>query len=169
MGALLGFLGKAVLPAGSRWIIYGALAFSLATLLTGYGYMKGSERLYKYQAEQARAAVAVVTKQGIVTERVVNHYIKVKGATQTVTQTVEKEVVKYVETNTGSCLDGRWRVLHDAAASNTVPQASGGTDAAPGAAQALATVTGNYSVCHREEDKLRALQEWVREQQKARP
>ena len=62
MGALakrLGGLAGQIAPSWWRWIAYGTLVFSAAALLVGWGYSKGVERLYTYQAEQARQAVAI--------------------------------------------------------------------------------------------------------------
>lgn len=84
------------------------------------GNEHGTQKLTEYIGEQAKEAVRIVTKQGEVTTQVVTEYVKVKGATQVVTQTVEKEVVKYADSNPGSCLDPAWRRLHDDAAANKV-------------------------------------------------
>lgn len=155
-----------------RLAIYGLLIAGAAAACAGWGYMKGVERLYTYQADQARQAVKIVVKQGEATERVVVRYVKVRGATQVITQTVEKEVLRYVDTNPGSCLDHRWGVLHDAAAANTLPPTPGPTDGASGApkaAEALQAVTDSYAACHRTADRLDALQAWVRAQAEVRP
>ena len=74
-------------------------------------------------AENQAAALKIITKQGEATQKVVDHYIKVKGDTQTVTKTVEKEVVKYEQANTGLCLDADWRRVHDLAAADALPKA----------------------------------------------
>jgi hypothetical protein len=98
---------------------------------------------------------------------VVTRYIKVAGKTQTVTNTVTKEVVRYAQANPGFCLDARWGELHDAAAENVVPPTAvdpDGAARAPTAAGALETITENYGACHRTADRLEALQQWVREQ-----
>ena len=165
-------LAGGLLGNWQRLAIYGLLATIALGAATGWGYMKGVERLYAYQAEQASQAVRIIVKQGEVTERVVTKYVKVAGATRTVTQTVEKEVIRYVDQNPGSCLDSRWGELHDAAAANTVPPAPGPADGAgraPTAAQALEAVTGSYGACHRTADRLDALQAWVRAQGEVRP
>lgn len=73
-----------------RLAIYGLLIAGAAAACAGWGYMKGVERLYTYQADQARQAVKIVVKQGEATERVVVRYVKVRGATQVITQTVER-------------------------------------------------------------------------------
>lgn len=97
----------------------------------------------------------------------VTRYIKVKGDTEVVTQTITKEVVRYAEANPGYCLDAGWRLLHDNAARNAIPDPGvkpDGEGGAPTAATAIQTVTGNYAACNRTADRLDALQAWVREQ-----
>lgn len=150
-----------------RYLVYGALAAAVAALLVGYGYHLGVKRLWDYQAKEATEAVRVAKVQGAVTERVVTKYVKVAGATQVVTNTVKEEVVRYVERNPGSCLDAQWGRLHDAAALNRVPDPESVAHVsagAPTAAAAVETVTENYAACHRNADRLEALQEWVKEQ-----
>ena len=103
--------------------------------------------------------------------RVVDRYVKVKGDTQVVTETITKEVVRYADANPGTCLDAGWRLLHDAAAANTVPDPGLKPDAAAGAptaAAALQTVSANYAACWRTANRLDALQAWIREQQAVR-
>lgn len=104
-----------------RYLVYGALALAVMLAAWIHGYSRGERKLWTYQAEQAKAAVVIITKRGKVTERVVTEYIKVAGETQVVTNTVEKEVVRYATLNPSSCLDFGWRRLHDAAARNQLP------------------------------------------------
>lgn len=125
-----------LLGGWQRILLYGAVAAAVCAGLIGYGYHKGVQRLWEYQAAQARETVRIVTKQGKVTEKVVTKYVKVAGETQVVTNTIEKEVVRYAEKNPGACLDDDWRRLHDAAASNTLPKPAAPADGAvraPGA------------------------------------
>lgn len=137
------------------------------------GYQVGAEKLETYRTEQFTAATKINTQRAAVTEKIVTRYIKVKGDTEVITRTVEKEIVRYAESNPGLCIDGAWRVLHDAAAHNTVPDPAGipygAAGAPPRAAEALGTVTANYAACHRTADRLDALQGWVREQEQVRP
>lgn len=155
---------------------YRLLAIGLAMVaLFGFGWLKGNEhgtaKLTEYIGAQAKEGVRIVTKQGQVTEKIVIQYVKVAGATKVVKETVEKEVIKYAESNPGYCLDARWRLLHDAAASNTLPDATrltDGTISAPRAAEALDTVSANYANCNAAEDRLDALQSWVTKQTKVR-
>ena len=152
---------------------YRILAIGLACVaLFGYGWFKGNahgtQKLIDYQAEEAKEAVRIAKAREVVTTQVVTKYVQQAAKTQVVTQTVEKEVVRYADANPGSCLDVGWRRLHDAAATNSLPDPTPGTDAAPGAAEALETVTANYAAAQRNADRLEALQSWVREQQGVR-
>lgn len=162
----------ALLGNWQRLVIYGLLIAGVLAATAGWGYMKGVERLYEYQGKQATMAARVIVKQGEVTERIVDRFVKVQGATRVVTQTVEKEVVRYVETNPGPCLDVQWRRLHDSAAANTLPETASKPDGAigaPTAAEAIEAVTASYAACHRTADKLDGLQAWVKAQGEVRP
>lgn len=150
-----------------RWAVYGALAGAAAIVCTGWGYYLGMKNLWEYQAEQARSAIPVVVKQGTVTERVVTKYrdriVKVKGETQFIT----KEIVRYVPASADPVLPTGWVLLHDAAATRTVPAAPDGIDvAAPAiaASQAARDVVENYGTCHETAIQLVGLQDWIRHQ-----
>ena len=57
--------------------------------------------------------------------------------------------------------------LHDSASGNQVPQRAAAVDGAPSgieASQLLDRVVENYGACHENAEKLRAWQEWYREQ-----
>jgi hypothetical protein len=152
----------------AKWGVIAALIASFAAFFWYKGDEHGTQKLIDYQGKQATQAISVITRQGVTTERVVTRYVKVKGDTQIVTVTITKEVVRYAEANPGSCLDAGWRLLHNAASANTVPDPGFKPDAAAGAptaTAALETVTGNYAACWRNADRLDALQAWVREQQ----
>lgn len=154
-----------------RLALYAAVVLAVVSAIWLHGRGSGLKKLYEYQAEQAKEGARIVVKRGEVTTRVVTEYVKVAGKTQTVTNTVEKEVVRYAVSNPGLQLDLAWRWLHDAAARNGLPDPAPRLDAeggAPTAAQALETVTANYAACHRTADRLDSLQDWVRQQGKVR-
>lgn len=149
-----------------RFIIYGLVAALILGAAWGKGYLMGSQRLENYIGEQAKEEARINTERGKVTVRVVTRFVKVKGDTQIVTETVEKEVIKYA--NTGYCLDAAWGRLHNDAAANAVSYTAAKPDGevgAPTAATAIKTVTSNYAACHRNADKIDALQQWIAEQQ----
>lgn len=163
-----------LLPAVSGllnpWILL-ALAIALGGAWFK-GYQVGADKLEKYRTEQFAAATKINAKRAAVSAAVEIRYVKVAGKTKIVTETIEKEVIRYADSNPGYLLDGAWRVLHDAAAANTVPDPAsipyGAAGAPPRAAEALDTVTANYAACNRTADRLDALQGWVRAQEKVR-
>jgi hypothetical protein len=77
---------------------------------------------------------------------------------------VIREVPVYIPAS--SCpLPGGFRLLHDAAATNTIPEATRIPYAAPVPAQdATRTVAENYRTCHEVRVNLEALQGWVKDQ-----
>lgn len=118
-------------------------------------------------AETAAQATKIITRQGEVTVQVVTRWKERQAELQTVTQTIEKEVFRYVTTSHDPVLPLGWRLLHDAAAYGAVPQAPAGIDVtAPdiAASAAAQSVIGNYMTCHTTAAQLEALQAWVRHQ-----
>lgn len=154
-------------PAVTRSAIYAAVAVIALGVAWFHGFARGERKLYEYQAEQARAAVPVVVRQGTVTEKVVTKWrtkvVKIKGDTEYIT----KEIVRYVPPAADPVLAHGWVRLHDAAAVGAIPEAPSGTDvSAPAVASstALKGVVGNYGTCHENASQLLALQAWVRHQ-----
>lgn len=120
LGFVVPIMGS-LLANWQRIALYAALGAAVVGLVWGHGYHKGSQRLFEYKGDQAVAAVEVVKRQAAVTERIVTRYVERAGATRTVTEFVDREVIRYVENNPGLCLDPDWRRLHDAAAANRLP------------------------------------------------
>jgi len=111
-----------LIPPWAKWL---ALALLVAAIW-GHGWVRGNAhgtaKLGAYIGKQAEQAAIVRGKRAAVTERVVTEYVKVAGKTRTVTETVEKEVIRYVATNPdGMCIDPEWVRLHNLAAGNRVP------------------------------------------------
>lgn len=103
------------------WVLMVVLA--AGSVIWFLGYSTGRDKLDDYIAKQAVQSVKMAGKRASVTIRVVTKYVETAGKTETIIKEVEKEVVKYAVINPGSCLDDRWRVLHDAAARGQVPPA----------------------------------------------
>lgn len=157
-----------ILGNWQRFAVWGAVGAAVLAAAWFHGYTRGELKLYDYKITEATQALSIVVKRGEVTERVVTRYVKVAGATRTITNIVEKEVVRYVERNPGSCLDPQWGRLHDAAALNRIPDAQSvadGAAGAPTAAAAIETVSSNYAACNRNADRLESLQAWVKDQE----
>lgn len=116
MIGILGFFTGGI----GRWIVLTVIVLAALAWEREHLINIGRQQVL---TENQDAALKIITKQGAVTERVVTQYVKVAGKTQVVTETVEKEIVKYAETNSGLCLDAQWRSLHDSAANNAVSPA----------------------------------------------
>lgn len=77
---------------------------------------------------------------------------------------IVKEVTKFVPVDSGY-LSGGFRVFHDAAVENRVPDPSKISDAAPTAVTDVATtVAENYEKCHVAYARVEAWQSWAKEQ-----
>lgn len=158
-----------VLPSLSMgtWALIALALVAALALARMHWIQEGREQILR---ENTAAAVRIVREQGAVTERVVTKYVKVQGETKTKIEYRDREVIKYVQANLDQFpLSNAFVSLHDAAAANTVPDSASAVDGTPSAvkaAQALPTITENYSICQQTADRLRSLQEWVQAQQK---
>lgn len=79
-------------------------------------------------------------------------------------ETIEKEIPVFIPSY-NELLPGGFRLLHDAAATNTIPDSSLIPFAAPPAIGDVAgTVTSNYTKCHAIREVALQWQEWYQEQ-----
>lgn len=150
------------------WATFAAIFAAIALALTG-SYLKGRQDGREAMlARQLEAASKFVKRQDNVTERVRVEYREVVRVVREKGEEVIREVEKLVPAD--ACrLDGGWRVLHDAAADGALPSAAGGAHGPPAPveqAAAAETVAGNYIACHENAEQLKALQAWIRAQQK---
>ena len=158
------------------WAKYAAIAAAILAVF-GYGYTKGaaheSTKHDKYVAAQAAELVRVGAARNTVTEKVVTKYITVTvPKTQIVREIIGREVIRYVDRKVDVCpVSVAGRVLHDAAAGNTVPDPAGSANDAPSGvttAAVIQTCADNYSTYHQVADRMRSLQEWNKEQAKVK-
>lgn len=169
MNPLTIFTGPYALLA--KWGIIIILLLSVGVFGWVKGNDHGTQKLTDYIGKQAVETVRIGKARDLITQNTLIKYIKVKGKTELVTSTIDREVIKYAEANTTMCLDAEWRMLHDSAAINTVPdptKRTDGTSGAPTASEAIEGVTSNYGKANRNADKLEALQQWVRDQMKVK-
>lgn len=146
---------------GIPWQVYAAVALAVAFLW--WGKHNDREGYARAQAE-IEAEVRVVTEERIVeTVRIETQYVdrikevKVKG------DEIIREVPVFVRSD--EWLSGGFRLLHDAAARNAVPDTAGIADAAPVAAQdAAATVADNYTDCNVYTKQLNGWIDWAEAQ-----
>jgi hypothetical protein len=120
------------------------------------------------QAEALREAHRMNNKRESISAKADQAAAKELARHHVVTQTIFREVVRYVPLDSPS-VPGGFRVLHDAAALGDIPDAARIPDAAstPLADVAIAVVD-NYAACHDNAIRLEALQRWVRAQSKVK-
>lgn len=143
---------------------------ALAAALVGFGFVKGLDYASDQTAKTERAAlqtiIVVERKQASqVASAAAAHEAK-RAETRTIYKTIEKEVIRYVQTVPPACqLSAGWVRLHDAAALSAVPAAPSEPDAQPSGftdVDGLVTVVGNYEACNETRQQLVDLQAWLR-------
>lgn len=152
----------------NKWFIVGVIILCAY----GIGQLHGRGAVYEEwiaeNEEAAKSARGTIVKQQVVTEKVVIEYRDKIVAQKGKTETIVKEVVRYVPASADPVLPVGWRMLHDrAAAAGPVSAPPEGTDvAAPDVASsvALTGVVRNYGACHATALQVTALQAWIRQQ-----
>jgi hypothetical protein len=148
----------------------------VATLLLVLGiYFEGSISTRKeWEAKVEEAKLEVAKKEVVsaeVTTRVVTKYVEKIKVVKEKGDVIVKEVPQYItkESDAKCDIPNAFVVLHDSASRNEVPDASRLADERTSETK-LSTITetvaGNYSICHQNAEQLKALQEWIKEQQK---
>lgn len=152
--------------------VIAVIAFSLAWYAQDLRYQR---QLSDIRAKQAEALQAATTKT-IVAERQAHDAIAAldlatttaKAKVRVVTETVEKEVVRYVKSPTAKCqLDNDWVRITNAAAgmpenTQTPSTPNDATTNGVGADTVLEVVTKNYRECLTQFESLRGLQNYVK-------
>ena len=134
------------------------------------GGIANEEGWQKKVLEQQAEIAKLKQQEAEVTTKVVTKYIdKI-----TVVKETNNEIAKYINQDADAkCqLPVSFSVLHDAAAKNELPDSTRATDARASdvkLSEATTTVVGNYGICNQNSEQLKALQQWIREQQKLNP
>lgn len=150
-------------------IKYGLIVLALAAFCVGliaYGEHRKQIEWDAAIAAQAVKSAETVIKEAENTAVVVTKYIKVKGETQIVTETVEKEVLRYVDTPHPACLLDREfeRVWDDANRLPAAARSTGGAAPVPPdleAATVLRAHAGDALAFAELRDRYTALRDWV--------
>ena len=127
---------------------------------------------YREQIAEMKQRVRIAEEKSQQVNTVIETKIieKVKVVKQNVY--ITREIVR---DTAGRQLDGQCSLprstvsLHDSASGNEIPSRAAAVDGAPSgieASQLLDRVIENYGACHENAEKLRAWQEWYREQKK---
>ena len=132
-----------------------AIATTLAAALFSAGLYVGHEA--------QRHTIETGIKQAVVSDKTVTEYVDRVQIVQGKSREIIKEVKVYVQ---DTCtLSGGFRLLHDSAIYNELPDPARIADAeAIGLEAATKTILENYETCHVNAETLSSLQGWVREQ-----
>ena len=152
-----------VIPLAAKF----AIATTLAAALFGAGLYVGNRlgvsSCYEATIEAQRHTIETGIKQGVVSDKTITKYVDRVQIVQGKSREIIKEVKVYVQ---DTCtLSGGFRMLHDSAANNELPDPSRTLDEETvGVEAATKTILENYETCHVNSETLGSLQGWVREQ-----
>jgi hypothetical protein len=157
------------IPLMGQYRFPAELAGVVALVIAAYFYGGVS---YREQIAEMKQRVRIAEERSQQVNTVIETKIieKVKVVKQNVY--ITREIVKEVAGKQldSSCSLPRSTIsLHDSASRNEVPQRAESTDGTPSGVEAsrlLDRVVENYGVCHENAEKLKAWQEWYREQKK---
>jgi hypothetical protein len=126
------------------------------------GHQIGVSGCYEAQIEAQAHSIETGIKQAVVSDQTVTKYVDRVQDLQKTSRAIIKEVIHVQDTCT---LSADWRLLHDSAANNELPDTTRDSDERTvTATDALETVAANYGICHENSQTLKALQSWVKEQ-----
>jgi hypothetical protein len=168
-GVLLYMASKLVswIPLIGQYRLPAELVGVVALVIAGYFYGGIS---YREQIAEMKQRVRIAEEKSQQVNTVIETKIieKVKVVKQNVY--ITREIVR---DTAGQQLDAQCSLprstvsLHDSASLNQVPQRAAATDGTPSGVEAsrlLDRVIENYGACHENAEKLKAWQEWYREQ-----
>ena len=150
------------LSLGTKIAIATTLAAALFSAGLYVGHKWGVSACYEATIEAQRHTIETGIKQAVVSDQTVTKYVDRVQDLQKTSRAIIKEVIHVQDTCT---LSADWRLLHDSAANNELPDTSRDSDERTVTSQdALERVAANYGICHENSQTLQALQSWVREQ-----
>ena len=159
--------GIQALSLSSKIAICTTLAAALFSAGLYVGHKWGVSSCYEATIEAQRHTIETGIKQAVVSDQTVTKYVDRVQIVQGKSREIIKEVKVYVQ---DTCtLSGGFRLLHDSAVNNELPDPARIVDEAPvSVADVAETVAANYGICHENSQTLQALQSWVREQSSIR-
>lgn len=171
-GFILGSFGNLFL--GIR--PYSSLIKTISTILLvagvyfygGYGVeMEWRNKAKELQAEIDRKNAV----SAVVTEKIVTQYVDKVKIVKEKGNVIIKEVPKYItkEHDAGCVIPKSFVLLHNSASRNEIPDTTGPIDDSASTTKLSAvidTVAGNYTIYYETAEQLKALQDWVKQQEK---
>lgn len=170
-GVVVSFLLGGLIPAQYKLV---AQVGSVIVLAFGL-YLEGglsNEDKWQAKVKEMEAEIAKVEKAGAeASVKVVTKYVDRVQIVKEKGDALVQKVPEYISKDSDAkcVVPNGFVVLHDAAAKGEVPDSTRDVnEAASGVALSTVgkTVTENYTTCHQNVEQLKALQEWVRTQEK---
>jgi hypothetical protein len=159
--------GLQALSLSSKIAICTTLCAALFSAGLYVGHKWGVSSCYEATIEAQRHTIETGIKQAVVSDQTITQYVDRVQIVQGKSREIIKEVKVYVQ-DTGT-LSGGWRMLHDSAVNNELPDPARIADAeAIGIEAATKTILENYQACNVNSETLSSLQGWVREQSSIR-
>lgn len=147
---------------------------SIALMLLGIYFYGGYSTEITWRERVAELQAEIDKKDhssALATKDIVIKYIKKTEVIKEKGDVIIKEVPKYItEKSDAECtIPQSYIVLHDSASKNEVPDSARGIDGSASGLKlstTLETVVGNYVLYHETAEQLKALQEWIKTQEK---
>jgi len=155
--------GLQALSLSSKIAICTTLCAALFSAGLYMGHQIGVSGCYEAQIKAQAHSIETGIKQAVVSDKTITEYVDRVQIVQGKSREIIKEVKVYVQ-DTGT-LSGAWRLWHDSAVYNELPDPTRIADAeAVGLEAATKTILENYQTCNVNAETLSSLQGWVREQ-----
>ena len=155
--------GLQALSISSKIAICTTLAAALFSAGLYMGHQIGVSSCYEATIEAQAHSIETGIKQAVVSDQTVTKYVDRVQIVQGKSREIIKEVKVYVQ---DTCtLSGGFRLLHDSAIYNELPDPARIADAeAIGLEAATKTILENYQACNVNAETLSSLQQWVRDE-----
>ena len=153
------------LPLATK--ITGVLSLVIALFLSGLyvGHKWGDSACKDAVVEAQRHGMEIAERQTVVTEKVVIKYVDRIKIVEKRSQEIKNAIPNFVKNDDNPMLPGGFRVWHDAASQNEIPDPTRVADAPIVAAGIVAETVGrNYGAFYKNKEQLDALQQWVKDQ-----
>lgn len=153
----------------SVWITLGVLSAWVASGLWAYHHGQAKKQAeWDASVERGKEAVAQLKERQVSVNMIVDTVVKERVVTiKEKARVIEKEIPVFVPEYRDN-LSGGFRLLYNAAATNTIPDRSGIPTAAPVSVGDVASTTNrNFEQCHIWREQLIGWQDWYHRQRKA--
>jgi hypothetical protein len=156
-------------PLAAKIAICTTLCAALFSTGLYMGHQIGVSSCYEAQIKAQAHSIETGIKQAVVSDKTITRYVDRVQIVQGKSREIIKEVKVYVKDDSNTYLSGGFRLLHDGAVYNELPDPARIVDEAPvSVADVAETVATNYGLCEETKTTLQALQSWVREQSSIR-